>query len=55
MEKFRLDMENCAARANQIESKFDTLVKTATEVKLAMADELSKLKLDTIFIEKCIS
>ena len=55
MEKFRSDMENCAAKANQIESKFDVLVKTATEVKLAMADELSKLQLDTIFIGKCIS
>jgi len=40
MSKFEQDMEKCARWANEIESQFDTLVKCAGEVNLAMADKL---------------
>jgi hypothetical protein len=42
MSKFQEDMERCAAKANETEAQFDALVKTASEVNLAMADELGR-------------
>ncbi|KAK3379009.1 hypothetical protein B0T24DRAFT_716666 [Lasiosphaeria ovina] len=41
MSKFEKDMEKCAAWSKEIESQFDSLVKCAGEVNLAMAEEMT--------------
>ncbi|QYT05239.1 hypothetical protein H0G86_012133 [Trichoderma simmonsii] len=50
MSRFQEDMETCAKRAQDTEAKFDTLVKCAGELSLAMADGMAMAESEKVRI-----